>query len=280
LPLFLVADIRRRPVVGKSSSTSGTQLARDPRALRRAHATVHRFVEQFEAEVEDAVHAARSRQLAPIRHVEQVVRYLHSRYLVADQAAGPCPRKPRGLAVEPDFILAINALDAAPLASCLNAIHDAIAALEPYDGVPFNRKPIGFRKAGSAAAGPEETALAALELTGQSLIGLFRSVAEGLAASCMSKPARRKTPKGKPSGMLTPPQVAKQLGVSPDKILAWIRKGELDATNVATVGSARPRYRISEEDLAKFQGTRQNVKPPPKPPRRRKTDPNVIEFFK
>ena len=79
--------------------------------------------------------------------------------------------------------------------------------------------------------------------------------------------------------MLTPPQVAKQLGVSPDKVLDWIRKGELSATNVAA-GSGRPRYRISAEDLAKFQRTRQNVKPPPRPPRRPRKDPNVIEFFK
>ena len=129
--------------------------------------------------------------------------------------------------------------------------------------------------------GPEETALAALELAGQDLVGLFRGLAERLAASCTTRAARRKTPKAAPSGgMLTPPQVAKQLGVSPDKILAWIRKGELHATNVAAGSGGRPRYRISHEDLAEFQRKRQNVKPPPKPPRRRKKDPNVIEFFK
>lgn len=277
--------------MGKSSSSAEKrrpaksplhQLARDPRALRRAHAAVHRFVEQFDAEVEDAVNAARARQLAPIKRVEQTGRYLYSRYLLTDQAGGT--RKPRGLAVEPDFVLALKALDAALLAGCLSAIHDAIVALEPYDGVPFKRKPIVLRKVGgkadSAAAGPEETALAGLEIAGQELVGLFRSLAEKLAATRTTRAALRKTPKTKLSGMLTPPQVAEQLGVSPDKIRAWIDKGELDATNVAAAGSSRPRYRIGPEDLAKFQMKRRKVKPPPKPPRRPKKDPNVTEFFK
>ena len=74
--------------MGKSSSAIGRAITshnpssptrRDPQALRRAHAAVHRFVEQFEAEVEDAVHSARARQLAAIKRVEQTVRYLHSR---------------------------------------------------------------------------------------------------------------------------------------------------------------------------------------------------------
>ena len=278
--------------MGKSSSSSDRQpaatiplhqLARDPRALRRAHAAVHRFVEHLDAEVDDAVHAARSRQLAATKRIEQTVWYLHSRYLVTDQAAGTSP-KPRGLVIEPDFVLALKALDAAPLAASLDAIHEAIVTLEPYDGVRFNRKPLVLRTAGgkveSAAAGPEEVAVAALELAGRDLIGLFRGLADRLAASCTTRVARRKTPKSESSEMLTPPKVAKQLGVSPDKILDWIRKGELNATNVAAAGACRPRYRISPEDLAKFQKTRQNVKPPPTPPRRRRKDPNVIEFFK
>ena len=101
--------------MGKSSSLSDRQpaaksplhqLARDPRALRRAHAAVHHFVEHLESEVEDAVHAARARQLAAIQRIEQIARYLHSRYLLTDQTAGPSPGKPRGLVIEPDFVLA------------------------------------------------------------------------------------------------------------------------------------------------------------------------------
>ena len=209
------------------------------------------------------MHSARARRLAPIKHIEQAVRYLHSRYLLTDQAAGTHTRKPSGFSIEPDFVLAMKGLDAVPLVDCLSAIYDAIVALEPYDSVPFKRKPIGFRKAGgtvgAATAGPEEAALAALELAGQNLISLFRSLEQRLAASCTTRAARRKTPKGKPSGMLTPPQVAKQLGVSPDKVRGWIRKGELHATDVAAGSGGRRRNRISEEDLAKFLKDRQNV---------------------
>ena len=56
------------------------------------------------------------------------------------------------------------------------------------------------------------------EIAGQNLVGLFRDVAKRLAARCATKaPAiKRKT---EPSGMLTPPQVAERLGVSPDMVV-------------------------------------------------------------
>ena len=60
---------------------------------------------------------------------------------------GPPAKKPRGVAIEPDVMLAIKVLEAAPLARCLRAIHDSILALESYESVPFKRKPIGFRRA-------------------------------------------------------------------------------------------------------------------------------------
>ncbi len=255
--------------MGKSSSASDRQpaaksplcrVARDPRVLRRAHAAVHRFVEQIESEVEDAVNAARARQLAPIKRIEQTVRHLYSRYLLTDQAGGT--RKPRGLAIEPDFILAMKALEAAPLAGCLSAIHDAIAGLEQYEGVPFARKPIMLRHAGgkaeSIATGPEETALAALERVGHDLIGLFHGLTERLAENSTARAARQKKPKSAASGPLTPPKVAKRLGVSADKVRSWIAKGELNATNVAaekgwptTISDQRNRSgRLSEKAAA------------------------------
>jgi excisionase family DNA binding protein len=80
--------------------------------------------------------------------------------------------------------------------------------------------------------------------------------------------------------MLMPPQVAERLGVSSDKVHAWIAKGELNATNVATGKGGRPRYRVSERDLADFQKKRQPPKPTAPAPQRRKKDPSVIEFFK
>ena len=52
---------------------------------------------------------------------------------------------------------------------------------------------------------------------------------------------------------LTPPQIAKALGVGNDKVWGWIRRGELTATNVTTKPGGRPRWRISKEDFDAFR---------------------------
>jgi len=78
---------------------------------------------------------------------------------------------------------------------------------------------------------------------------------------------------------LTPPEVARRWGVSPDKVIGWIRSGELRAIDVsAHPGIGRPRYRIDVLDLAAFESQRQVVVSP-KRTRRRRRDPSVIEFF-
>ena len=87
-------------------------------------------------------------------------------------------------------------------------------------------------------------------------------------------------PTGVPARALTPPEVADYFGISPDKVLAWIRNGELRAINVATKLGGRPRYRVTPGDLAAFEASRAAV-PQSRPvrKRRRKSDNNVIEFF-
>lgn len=55
---------------------------------------------------------------------------------------------------------------------------------------------------------------------------------------------------------LTPPLLAAQWGVSPDKILSWIRSGELRAINAATSSVGRPRYLIDPQDVAAFENRR------------------------
>jgi excisionase family DNA binding protein len=79
---------------------------------------------------------------------------------------------------------------------------------------------------------------------------------------------------------LTPPQVGKQLRVSPSKIVAWIRAAELRAVNVASSVRGRPRWRIAPEDLEAFLARRQ-FPPAPKVSRtrRRPRDTGVIQFF-
>jgi excisionase family DNA binding protein len=73
----------------------------------------------------------------------------------------------------------------------------------------------------------------------------------------------------KPDQLLTPPAIAERLGVKPDKVLIWIRTGELVATNLATSTAGRPRFRISREALADFLHRRE-VLPPRRAKRRQK----------
>lgn len=61
----------------------------------------------------------------------------------------------------------------------------------------------------------------------------------------------------------TPPRLAHQLGVSVDKVLTWIRNGELRAVNVAEHRDGRPRWRISPAALDEFLKRRESSPPPP-----------------
>ena len=55
---------------------------------------------------------------------------------------------------------------------------------------------------------------------------------------------------------LTPPQVARQLGVDAATVIGWIRAGQLKASNVGKGGS-RPRYRIQQKELDAFMKSRE-----------------------
>ena len=71
---------------------------------------------------------------------------------------------------------------------------------------------------------------------------------------------------------LTPPMIAKRLRVSPEKVLNWIRKGELRAVNISD-GGRRPRYRVAPDDLEAFLKRREVQPPPPIQRRRRRRQP-------
>ena len=55
--------------------------------------------------------------------------------------------------------------------------------------------------------------------------------------------------------VLTPPEVAKQLGVAPETVIEWIKTGFLRASNLAT--GKRPRYVVRPGDLDDFLVSRQ-----------------------
>ena len=77
---------------------------------------------------------------------------------------------------------------------------------------------------------------------------------------------------------VTPPQLAKRWGVSPDKVLTWIRNGELKAVNVATRRSSRPRYMIDVEAIKEFELVRSAATCPVARTTRRKVR-SVGNFF-
>jgi transposase len=79
------------------------------------------------------------------------------------------------------------------------------------------------------------------------------------------------------SAGLTVSEVARRYRVSPDKVRAWVARGELAAVNTASVLCARPRWVIRPEALAEFERRRAGG-PAPKPPRRRRR-PEVKDYY-
>ena len=79
---------------------------------------------------------------------------------------------------------------------------------------------------------------------------------------------------------MTPPEYANLKAVSVNTVLAWIKSGELKATNLASRSSRRPRYRISPVARREFELARSVVPATPAAPRvRRKSTPGVREYF-
>ncbi len=80
---------------------------------------------------------------------------------------------------------------------------------------------------------------------------------------------------------LTPPALAKLWGISPDKIVGFIKSGELRAIDISrNRGSVRPRYLIDQRDVEAFEQGRMVIPPAPKATRRRRRrDPSVKEYF-
>jgi len=77
---------------------------------------------------------------------------------------------------------------------------------------------------------------------------------------------------------LTPSELAKRWGISPDKVLVWIRNGELRAIDASTRRGGRPRYLIDELDIATFE-ERRAVAVTGKCRKKRRRDVGIIEFF-
>jgi hypothetical protein len=77
---------------------------------------------------------------------------------------------------------------------------------------------------------------------------------------------------------LTPPQISARYGCSPEKVVGWIRSGQLRAFNAAARPDGRPRWLVDLADLAAFEQARSAV-PVPRTRRRARQAAGVIEFF-
>ena len=71
-------------------------------------------------------------------------------------------------------------------------------------------------------------------------------------------------------------EVAGLLRVGTDKVLAWIKRGELAAVNVAANRSARRRYVVLPGAIEAFAASRRACAPPP--PKRRK-QPAEVDYY-
>lgn len=104
--------------------------------------------------------------------------------------------------------------------------------------------------------------------------------AEAVARVDMAAKSSSLSP-GSKKDRLTPPELAKQWGVSPDKVRAWILSGELEAIDISKNQGGRPRYLISQAAIEAFEACR-SIQTPPEPSPRRTSqagDEDVIEFF-
>lgn len=79
---------------------------------------------------------------------------------------------------------------------------------------------------------------------------------------------------------LTPPAVARLLGVKPSKVIAWVRSEQLRACDLSERRGRRPRWKISPQALEEFLAGRSNQRPKAAASRRRrKLDVTTTQYF-
>lgn len=85
-------------------------------------------------------------------------------------------------------------------------------------------------------------------------------------------------PTSTPARGLTVADIARRYRVSPDRVRAWIRRGELAAVNTRDVRCGRPRFVVTQEALDRFERGRAAVTTP-KPQRRRRRQTEEEDFY-
>ena len=117
------------------------------------------------------------------------------------------------------------------------------------------------------------------------------SQAPPVAAAPVPTRKNRGVPSSPPSSaaettVYNPAQVAAMWGVAHDKVLEFIKTGELEAFNVASKRSRRPQFKVTLAAVKAFQERRSGRDParsaPPVTPRRtssKKSQPSNREYF-
>jgi excisionase family DNA binding protein len=78
---------------------------------------------------------------------------------------------------------------------------------------------------------------------------------------------------------MTVKDVADHYAVTIHTVLSWISSGELLAVNVGRRPGKKPRWRISQAALDRFEQLRTATPPIPRAPRRRRQQEQVFEFY-
>jgi hypothetical protein len=81
---------------------------------------------------------------------------------------------------------------------------------------------------------------------------------------------------------VTPPELAQMWGIGADKVLAWIKSGELRAVNIASGLKNRRRWVIDQADIIEFERKRSstaNVVTATATRQRKRKDETVGEYF-
>ncbi len=77
----------------------------------------------------------------------------------------------------------------------------------------------------------------------------------------------------------TPNELAKLLRVSPDRVRAWIRSGEMAAINTSSVRCAKPRFVVLPGQLAAWQERHLAATPAKPAPRRRRQRKGLVDYY-
>ena len=83
------------------------------------------------------------------------------------------------------------------------------------------------------------------------------------------------------SPTFSPKEIAQNMRITVDKVLAWIHNGQLEAIDVSSNQRGRRRYRVDAEAIARFKAARNTapVKHTPKRRRKKRRTQEFCEFF-